>query len=76
MSGSGIHGGMKKIIHKQAVLLVFISCGLQFIFYILACSILINKKLDMAEEENDVPYDVADAAAAVKQDLLPTLHFF
>jgi hypothetical protein len=49
---------------------------LQFIFYILACSILINKKLDMAEEENDVPYDVADAAAAVKQDLLPTLHFF
>jgi hypothetical protein len=30
----------------------------------------------MAEEENDVPYVVADAAAAVKQDLLPTLHFF
>jgi predicted neutral ceramidase superfamily lipid hydrolase len=66
---------MKKIIYKQAVLLVFVSYSLQSIFYILGCSVLINKKLDMIEEENDVPYNVVNVAAAVIQDLLPTLHF-
>jgi hypothetical protein len=29
----------------------------------------------MVQEENDVSYKVADAAATVVQDLLPTLHF-
>jgi hypothetical protein len=44
-------------------------------FFILGCGVLINKKLDMVQEENDVSCKVADAAATVVQDLLPTLHF-